>query len=62
MRGKKIGDDFDYPPDMGIFINAPGFIYQGHLRCDLLSKWSFLHCVAPSDSPAYEDETLGPGR
>ena len=37
MRGKKIGDAFDYPPDMGIFINAPGFIpvYSGfkNLRC-----------------------------
>ena len=37
MRGKKIGDDFDYPPDMGIFINAPGFIpvYSGfkNLKC-----------------------------
>ena len=37
VRGKKIGDDFDYPPDMGIFINAPGFIpvYSGfkNLKC-----------------------------
>ena len=35
--------------------------YQGHLRCDLLLKLSFLHCAVPSDSPAFEDATPGPG-
>lgn len=26
VRGERIGDRFDFPPNVGVFIDAPGFI------------------------------------
>ena len=37
--GKRIGDGFDFPPDMGVFIDSPGFIplYSGFKNLKLLA-------------------------
>lgn len=39
VRGKRIGDGFDFPSDMGIFIDSPGFIplYSGFKNLKLLA-------------------------
>lgn len=39
VRGKRIGDGFDFPPDMGVFIDSPGFIplYSGFKNLKLLA-------------------------
>ncbi len=38
-RGKRIGEDLDFPPDMGVFIDAPGFIplYSGYKNLKFLA-------------------------
>ena len=40
MNGERIGDKFDFPPDMGIFIDAPGFIlmYSGLKNLQYLAE------------------------
>ncbi len=37
--GKRIGEDFDFPPDMGVLIDAPGFIplYSGYKNLKFLA-------------------------
>lgn len=39
VRGKKVGKDFDFPPDVGIIIETPGFIpyYSGLKNLKLLA-------------------------
>ena len=40
VNGERIGDKFDFPPDMGIFIDAPGFIlmYSGLKNLQYLAE------------------------
>ena len=40
VNGERIGDKFDFPPDMGIFIDAPGFIlmYSGFKNLQYLAE------------------------
>lgn len=39
VRDKEIGKDFDFPPDMGIFIDSPGFVslFSGFKNLKMLS-------------------------
>ena len=39
IRGKEIGKDFDFPPDMAIFIDSPGFVklFSGFKNLKMLS-------------------------
>ena len=41
VNGERIGDKFDFPPDMGIFIDAPGFIlmYSGLKNLQYLPRY-----------------------
>lgn len=40
IEGDRIGDKFDFPPNMGIFIDAPGFvsIYSGYQNLKFLAE------------------------
>lgn len=73
IRGKEIGKDFDFPPDMGIFIDSPGFVplFSGFKNLKMLSdirgiisdndirKTMTLVGLNPSDTTAVKNYSLG---
>lgn len=58
VRGEKIGEKFDFPPDMGLFIDSPGFVpvFSGLDNLKLLAD---IRGIVPEHKIAETMELVG---